>query len=588
MDQKSTFAETENRMGTNGRAAAPSRPRTRSAHLSCALLLALVMMIGVGKGWAQTQCAYVEDFNVAPANTEQVDKWVSNSILTVKSNGNDPKIILPNLSIDPTQYRYIYICYRIVSPHQYTGNLNAEIFYMNECTQGVAATYHSAIKSIPAGNVWNTLRFDMVDEHVQIPSTAPCKKCWTDGGTITGLRFDFCNASNVTMEIDYIVVSNSSTDPTPLLVNNTLNRNQTVCAGTPVDITFTYANASSLAADGLPQGLTLSNQGNNTYKITGTPTESRTYTVTTVGGGCRDTSVTSHITLYSQVTITSSSGQPTVCSGQNATFQEENGNNAVWSKTPCPSYNGYKSDFNSFDSYDCHNTTLTINNGVLTVQSATTGALGDPWFSMEKVTNLSPSTYNKFAVSYRVTSGNNTGNVLVYLYAANHPNADGDYYIDLGSFITDGGWHIAEGNVPTKTTGNQNPGNITGWRFDYTSGGAITMEIEYIQLTRSSTTNGASSYTWESPGNGPHTVYANPVWNACPSTCAQYPFTVSNGPATPTNLLEGSRCGAGEVTLSATPAAGCECRWYDAQTNGTLKGTGNNFTTPSINTTTDY
>ncbi len=48
-----------------------------------------------------------------------------------------------------------------------------------------------------------------------------------------------------------------------------------------------------------------------------------------------------------------------------------------------------------------------------------------------------------------------------------------------------------------------------------------------------------------------------------------------------------SRCGPGTVTLSATPGAnGHTIRWYDA--TDTLLATGNNFTTPTINTTTTY
>ena len=48
-----------------------------------------------------------------------------------------------------------------------------------------------------------------------------------------------------------------------------------------------------------------------------------------------------------------------------------------------------------------------------------------------------------------------------------------------------------------------------------------------------------------------------------------------------------SRCDAGTVTLQATATLGT-VNWYNAPVGGTLVGTGSNFTTPSISTTTTY
>ena len=63
---------------------------------------------------------------------------------------------------------------------------------------------------------------------------------------------------------------------------------------------------------------------------------------------------------------------------------------------------------------------------------------------------------------------------------------------------------------------------------------------------------------------------------------------VNSAPAVPTNLAGGSRCGAGTVSLSATPAAGTICQWFAAETGGNALGSGNSFTTPSIANTTNY
>jgi hypothetical protein len=50
----------------------------------------------------------------------------------------------------------------------------------------------------------------------------------------------------------------------------------------------------------------------------------------------------------------------------------------------------------------------------------------------------------------------------------------------------------------------------------------------------------------------------------------------------------GSRCGTGTVNLSATVSNGSTLNWYAASTGGTSLGTGANFTTPVISTTTNF
>jgi len=47
-------------------------------------------------------------------------------------------------------------------------------------------------------------------------------------------------------------------------------------------------------------------------------------------------------------------------------------------------------------------------------------------------------------------------------------------------------------------------------------------------------------------------------------------------------------CDSGSFNLSATATAGATINWYDAATGGNLLGTGNTYTTPTINTTTTY
>jgi hypothetical protein len=67
------------------------------------------------------------------------------------------------------------------------------------------------------------------------------------------------------------------------------------------------------------------------------------------------------------------------------------------------------------------------------------------------------------------------------------------------------------------------------------------------------------------------------------------PVSVTYGNPSITDAVPGSRCDAGPVTLLAKAGpAGTTVKWYDAATAGTLLGSGNAFTSPSISSTTTY
>lgn len=71
------------------------------------------------------------------------------------------------------------------------------------------------------------------------------------------------------------------------------------------------------------------------------------------------------------------------------------------------------------------------------------------------------------------------------------------------------------------------------------------------------------------------------------NTITKTAFIKVNASASITDTTPGSRCGAGSVTISATPNSGT-IKWYNAATGGTLLFTGNSFTTPSIASSTTY
>src|SRR5204863_127555 len=65
-------------------------------------------------------------------------------------------------------------------------------------------------------------------------------------------------------------------------------------------------------------------------------------------------------------------------------------------------------------------------------------------------------------------------------------------------------------------------------------------------------------------------------------------LTVNALPVSPSGS-NGSRCGTGTVSISATPGGGETIDWYAASSGGSALVTGNtSYTTPSISTTTTY
>lgn len=83
------------------------------------------------------------------------------------------------------------------------------------------------------------------------------------------------------------------------------------------------------------------------------------------------------------------------------------------------------------------------------------------------------------------------------------------------------------------------------------------------------------------------TYYVDASNGSCPNTPRTAITATINTTPTITSTAPASRCDSGTVTLGAIASAGT-INWYDAPTAGTLLGTGNSFTTPSIATTTTY
>ncbi|MFB3390248.1 beta strand repeat-containing protein, partial [Flavobacterium sp. LAR06] len=82
--------------------------------------------------------------------------------------------------------------------------------------------------------------------------------------------------------------------------------------------------------------------------------------------------------------------------------------------------------------------------------------------------------------------------------------------------------------------------------------------------------------------------YVDATENGCTTATRTEVVATINTLPTINSATESSRCGAGTVTLNATASTGATINWYAASTGGTSLGTGTNFTTPSLSSTTTY
>ncbi len=82
------------------------------------------------------------------------------------------------------------------------------------------------------------------------------------------------------------------------------------------------------------------------------------------------------------------------------------------------------------------------------------------------------------------------------------------------------------------------------------------------------------------------TFYAETTLNGCTSTRIPVVVTVNEVPVI-TSTTPATRCDSGSVTLSATVSNGT-ISWFDVSTGGTALGSGTNFVTPTLSTSTNF
>ena len=172
--------------------------------------------------------------------------------LNVTSTGGDPYIHMPSLgSFDPNTYRYVNIRFRATSVAQPGG---IEIFWYNTLYTGANGAQYKNQSVSSTQNVWTTVSIDML---------SPTAGNWLHSN-VTGWRFDWATTTGVTMEIDFISLSNvpiigegtsvsvSPTSATTYYTQKAGMYNRTTCTSQAITVnplattgTFQYANGST-------------------------------------------------------------------------------------------------------------------------------------------------------------------------------------------------------------------------------------------------------------------------------------------------------------------------------------------------------
>ncbi|MET3542767.1 hypothetical protein ABID22_003499, partial [Pontibacter aydingkolensis] len=176
-----------------------------------------------------------------------------------------------------------------------------------------------------------------------------------------------------------------------------------------------------------------------------------------------------------------------------------------------------------------------------------------------------------------------------YIYAAGYNNSGGSNYTDY-IVTTDNQSRLIVNPTPAAPTATGasrcGTGTVTLTAAGAPAGGSYRW---YTVATGGTPISGATGSSYTTPSlTQTTTYYVSTVSDlACESSRTAVTATV-NQVLAPT-ATNGSRCGTGTVTLTATPGTnGNIVRWYDASSGGSHFHEGTSYTTPSLSSTTTY
>lgn len=174
-----------------------------------------------------------------------------------------------------------------------------------------------------------------------------------------------------------------------------------------------------------------------------------------------------------------------ICSGTSATLTATGSNVSTDTSTlwflgaTCPTI-GFIHEFQTNPYVVSQTTVNSVSSGILNVTSANVTP-ADPMIYMENVltSQISTTVQRYISMRYRVVSGTAIG-TEVYFKKGTLPLAEDK--VVRGNLISDGSWHVLSLDMGANSNWTNTGGDITGWRFDYTTGANVRMEIDYIVL----------------------------------------------------------------------------------------------------------
>jgi hypothetical protein len=202
------------------------------------------------------------------------------------------------------------------------------------------------------------------------------------------------------------------------------------------------------------------------------------------------------------------------------------------------------------------------------------------------------------SISYFIVAQDLVATPNVGVSVATFNNTPATVALSSGSFP-------ASGNIKGFRVLNQpNPIAIKIDRTELCNSGTVTLNIDNVNVS-------GGTYQWQRSPRGANTFTNIAGATTIPYTtatltdstdfrlvvsCGGTPIPTSPSPIVTVNVnnpllvgtTPGSRCGTGSVTVSATPKAGYDVKWYAASTGGTPLFTGSSYTNTISSNTTYY
>jgi hypothetical protein len=429
-------------------------------------------------------------------------------------------------------------------------------------------------------------------------------------GDITVSASNGCGTSSSQI----LAVTAVSTTNTITLSSASGTNSQTICKNSAItNITYsTTGSPTGATITGLPAGISGSfTSGTNIITISGTPTESGTFTyyVTLTGGSC-NANISGTITVTATNTISLSSvigtDSQTLCINTPITsisYTTTGATGASFSGLPTGVSGSYSSNTVSISGTPSvsgtFNYTITLTGGcgsVSTTGSIIVSAANTKTLSSAVGTDNQTKCVNTAITNITYSTTGATGISSLGLPAGVSANFSSNTITisgtptGIGTFnytitLTGGCSNVTATGTITVVAAASTP-TITN------SGNSAVCSGSNVTLTSSSAGTGGS-YLWSTGATtssisvssaGTYTVT---ITNAggCSATSAGTIITLTSLP-TITATTGDSRCGAGTVNLSATPSAGT-IDWFASATGGSSLSNGNAYN-PSISSTTTF